>query len=306
MKVKKFIAAILSGAVALTMCAGTTLSVSAAGVYQEEESEHAPGSIPSLCNDSYENAEVLPVSSLLDGTYTHLIGNFASTDGYTDNADYYKFSTKKTTGNSGRIAITLDGIPTGHDYDLYLFDSNRKLIDSSENAGTTKEVVKTPAVTVTTSYYLVVKPKTIPDHSLSSYKITVSEYIKTATTTVSLSPRELSAKSNQWSSDAYGKITTSIPKDAVIVTAKISAERGKVNNSANNVLRVKKGKSGNYISVTWATGDIEIKELAGKPLSAEWYAGFKATEIPLGVNTSLGFTSMYNFKVTITYEYPAL
>ena len=119
----------------------------------------------------------------------------------------------------------------------------------------------------------------------------------------------MTAKSNQWSSDAYGKTTLSVPADAVIVTAKISAARGSANNSANNVLRVKNGKNGQYISVTWKTGDIEVTELAGQKCNNEWYAGFKAAELPVlsvGPDSYLGFVSMNTFKVTITYEYATL
>lgn len=305
---KKIISAILSCAMALSMCAGTALSVSAAGDCQEEESTYSPNSTVGR-NDTFEQAEIMQASWLYDKTYTRLVGNFVSGENHIDKYDFYKFSTKKTTGNSGRVAITLDGIPVGHDYDLYLYDANKKLIASSTNEGNKKEIVKTPAILTTTSYYLEVRAETIPDDSQSNYYITVGDYIKTKTTTVSLSPRELTAKSNQWSSDAYGKTTLSVPADAVIVTAKISATRGSANNSANNVLRVKNGKNGQYISVTWTTGDIEVTELAGQKCNNDWYAGFKATELPLlsvGPNSYLGFVSMYTFKVTITYEYAVL
>lgn len=221
---KKIISAILSCAMALSMFAGTALSVSAAGECKEAESTYSPNSTVGR-NDTFEQAEIMQAPWLYDKTYTRLVGNFVSGENHIDRNDFYKFSTKKTTGNSGRVAITLDGIPVGHNYDLFLYDMNKKLIASSTNEGNKKEIVKTPAILTTTSYYLEVRAVSIPDDSQSNYYITVGDYIQTKTTTISLSPRELTAKSNQWSSDAYGKTTLSVPSDAVIVTAKISATR---------------------------------------------------------------------------------
>ena len=180
---KKIISAILSCAMALSVCAGTALSVSAAGECKEEESTYSPNSTVGR-NDTFEQAEIMQASWLYDKTYTRLVGNFVSGENHIDTNDFYKFSTKKTTGNSGRVAITLDGIPVGHDYDLFLYDTNKKLIASSTNAGNKKEIVKTPKILTTTSYYLEVRAVTIPDDSQSNYYITVGDYIQTKTTTV--------------------------------------------------------------------------------------------------------------------------
>ena len=310
---KRIISTILSGVMAAAICASATLTVSAAGVYYEPESQYEPGSPGTDINfnGSFEKAAYFPVSSLLKKTYSYLQGNFRSdlSKGYIDEADYYRFTTGQTEGNSGRFAIKLEGIPAGHDYDLFLFDSNKNLIDESTRSGNKNEIVRTPAIKNNgTSYYLLVKPVNVPDSDVSNYRIVVDEYIATVTQTVSLSPTSLSAKPDVWSADAY-KDMRNLPEDAVIVDAKVSAKKNtSVENAYNNMLRVKIG-NGEYIPVTWASGDINVPQLVGTKCSAYWYVGFKASELPIFVGgklTTIGSVSMNTFKLTIKYEYDKL
>lgn len=293
----------LSCAMALTMCAGTAVSVSAADPYEERESQYEP-KVDLVHNDSFETAELLPLPLLLSNSYPFLRGNFESDEHHTDEHDYYKFSIGGSTGNKGRVAIILSGMATGNNFDLYLYDSNQNLINSSKNLGNTKEILTTPIVTSYTDYYLEVRNESATNNDNSTYNITVEENIVTVTTTVSLSPTTLNASPNEWSTDAYRNMS-SIPSDAVVISAKISAKKSTTNNAYNNVLRVKLGNN-EYVQVAWASGDIEIPQLIGENCSGYWYAGFKASELSVivaGKPTYLGIVSMNTFKLTVTYEY---
>lgn len=172
--VKKIISAILSGAMALTICAGTTLSVSAAGNIEERESQYEPGYSDIVVNDTFEKAETLFTYSLYKGTYYCLKGNFASNDERTDVRDFYKFSVTKSEGNKGRFAIILDGMATGNNFDLFLYDANQNCIASSERTGNQKDIVKTPEITSTTDYYLEVRAINVSGTN-SAYNIFVKD-----------------------------------------------------------------------------------------------------------------------------------
>lgn len=293
--VKKIISCVLSGAIAL--CGSSALSVSAAGAYDERESLYEPGTSV-VNNDSFETNEYLPLSSLLNKTYTSLHGNFNSNDTYTDVSDFYGFSVGRTTGSSGRVAIKLEGVPSGHNYDLYLYDANGMLVSSSNRILNRNEIIKTPVVSEPTSYYLEVRAETVPDYSVSSYSIIVDEYIETVTKTVSLSPTTLNASPDTWSTDAYRDMR-SIPSDAIVLSATVSAKKGSSSTGYNNVIRVKLGNN-NYETVNWKSGEIEVPGLIGQNCSGYWYAGFKASVL------SGSIVSMNTFKLTIKYEYDKL
>ncbi len=202
----------------------------------------------------------------------------------------------------GRVAITLYGIPYGHDYDLYLYDSSQKCIYSSQKSGSSTEVVKTPAVTSSTKYYVVVKAKNVPDYSKSTYRLKVDEYMVTKSVTSSFEPRTLVAESGVWSSDGIAD-KTSLPSDAIVVSAKVSASAPNTKAAYNHTLRVKIG-SGSYIPVTWKSGDIDVPQLVGKKCCGKWYVGFKATMIP-GVS-ALNYISMSGFRLKVEYEYDSM
>ncbi len=253
-------------------------------------------------NNSFETAESISISSLLNKTYPYMQGSFHINDKYADTVDYYSFSITKNTGSKGRVAITLYGIPYGHDYDLYLYDSSQKCIYSSPKSGSSTEVVKTPAVTSSTKYYVVVKAKNVPDYSKSTYRLKVDEYMVTKSVTSSFEPRTLVAESGVWSSDGIAD-KTSLPSDAIVVSAKVSASAPNTKAAYNHTLRVKIG-SGSYIPVTWKSGDIDVPQLVGKKCCGKWYVGFKATMIP-GVS-ALNYISMSGFRLKVEYEYDSM
>lgn len=290
--VKKVISTILSGAMALTMCAGTATAASTDGPYQEFESRYEPG-ISAASNSSISRPELFP-SSAYNGSYVY--GNFASNDEYTDTEDYYRIGTGKTDGDNGSVAIKLENIPKGHNYDLYLIDQNQNVVASSKRLGNSNEIIRTPYVSSYTTYYLLVKAETVPDHSESYYRLKMEDYIVTETKSVGLQPTTLNTSPNEWSTNAYRDMRN-LPDDAVVVSAKVSAKKSSSSKGYNNIIRVKLG-NGEYETVTWKSGDIEVPGLIGQNCSAYWYAGFKAS-----VLTSTSIVSMNTFKITITYKY---
>lgn len=297
--VKKIISTMLSGAMALTICAGAALNVFAAEPYQEFESRYEPDQTVAQ-NSSFSDAELLPYSGLKNGSYSYVAGNFNSNENYTDTEDYYKFGLGSSDGSKGRIAITLEGIPVGHNYDLYLFDENQNLVASSKRLSSKNEIIRTPAISKYTSYYILVKAETVTDYVPTSYRLSVREYIGTVTkSNVGLSPVTLNTSPNQWSTDAYRDMT-SLPEDAVVLKATISATKSSSSKAYNNILRVKLG-NGAYETVTWKSGEIEIPGLIGQNCSCYWYAGFTGS-----VLTSTPLISMSSFKMTVTYEYDKL
>lgn len=105
--VKKMISAMLSGAMALTMFAGTALNVSAVDIHEERESQYEPGYSDIVYNDSIETAESFPSYLLYKQSYYCHRGDFKSNEFKTDTSDFYKFSVTKSEGNKGRILLRL-------------------------------------------------------------------------------------------------------------------------------------------------------------------------------------------------------
>lgn len=303
--VKKIISAMLSGAMALTICAGAALNVSAATVYREHESNYDPGYSDVVANDSFEKAELFPAFSLYNGrTYYCLRGDFASNEKKTDTIDYYKFSVTKGEGNKGRYAIRLDNMASGNNFDLYLYDANRNCIAYSTRTGNQKDIVKTPEITATTDYYLVVRAETKSSTQNSTYDIFVEDYIKTETKTVNPSPTTLTTKPDVWSPDATAKV--SVPANAIVTEAKVTATKVGTN-AYDHVIRVKLTDKGEYATVSWKSGEVKIPDLVGVNCSGQnWYVGFMASELPQmigGQLTYTGYVSLKITKLTVTYEY---
>lgn len=58
-----------------------------------------------------------------------------------DNDDWYEFYNFDAWDWSFEITVRLEDIPVGTDYDIYLYDSSLTLLGSSENGGTTDELI---------------------------------------------------------------------------------------------------------------------------------------------------------------------
>lgn len=294
--VKKVISAILSGAMALTICAGAALPVSAVDYYTERESQYDPGT-ELVLNDNFEKAESLPLNLLYNGnTYLYLTGNFNSNAMHTDTSDFYKFSMGSSTGNKGRVAIILDGVSSNNNFDLYLYDKNHNCIDSSVLTGNKRDVVRTPLISSYTDYYLEVRAEEANNTNNSVYKIFVEDSIEVVSGSFKLAPTTLNTKPDVWSTDAYRDLSH-LPSDAVVLSAKVSAKKSSSSKGYNNVIRVKIG-NGDYETVTWKSGDVNIPGLVGQKCNAVWYAGFKAS-----VLTSTSVVSMSSFEITLQYEH---
>lgn len=304
--VKKIISTMLSGAMALTMCAGTALNVSAVEVHNEHEMQYEPGTSDLVYNDSFETAELLPAYSLYKKTYYLHRGDFTSNDLKTDERDYYKFSIDPNTGKNGQVAIRLDNFASANNFDLYLYDANYNCIDSSERLRNIKDIVTTPAITKTTDYYLEVRVKTKSSTTDSIYNIYVEDCFKSTTVTAKLSPITINATPDEWSPNASRKMT-GIPSDATVTKATVSAKKSSSSGGYNHVIRVKLTDNGDYETVSWTSGEVTIPDLVGKNCSGtSWYAGFKASELPqmiAGKPTYLGVVSLNTFVLTVTYEY---
>lgn len=302
--VKKIISAMLSGTMALTICAGTALNVSAVEVYEEREMLSETYNEANW-NDTINTAETIPVSLLYDETYYMLRGNFTTDTFHTDRRDFYKFHIGKTTGHNGRVAIRLDSIASGNNFDLYLYDANQNLIASSKRTGNQKDIVKTPEITSYTDYFLEVRAETITNAS-TLYNIFVEDYYFTTTKTVKLSPSTLNATPDKWSADAYRDMTSYVNPTAVVTKAKISATKSKSSGGYNHVIRVKLNKNDDYVTVSWNSGAVEIPGLVGKNAYGTWYAGFKASELPQmigGKPTYLGIVALSDLTLEVTYDY---
>ncbi len=296
----------LSSVMALSICAGTALNVSAAEVYNERESQYEPGYSDIVVNDTFEKAELFPSYLLHQGTYYCLRGNFESNDLHIDRSDFYKFSVTKSEGNKGRIAIRLDNMATGNNFDLYLYDANYNCISSSKQLGNKKEVVKTPEITTTTDYFLEVRAVTVSSTQNSIYNLFVEDYIITETKTAKLSPITINAKPDQWSPNASKDMTRYVPTNAIVTKATVSAKKSSSSGGYNHVIRVRLNNTDDYEAVAWKSGEATIPELVGKNCYGTWYAGFTASELPqiiAGKPTYLGIVALSNFELTVTYEY---
>lgn len=107
-----------------------------------------------------------------------LLGNDVSTYGYIANAtdiDYFKITfTQNTYAN-----FWLD-VPTGKNYDLYVYDQNQILKWSSKNGAGIDELISKTSVTKNQNYYIKVVGSTISDYSTSlSYTVKVRQYTTT-------------------------------------------------------------------------------------------------------------------------------
>ena len=303
--VKKIISAMLSGAMALTMCAGTALNVSAVENSVERESQYEPGTSSIVYNDSFETAELLPTYLLYKKTYYLHRGDFVSNEFKTDTSDFYKFSVSKGEGNKGRMAIRLDGMATGSNFDLYLYDANHNCIAESTRTGKQEGIVKTPEITNTTDYFLEVRVVDVSATN-SIYNIYVEDSIKSATKTAKLSPITINSKPDQWSPNASKDMTSSVPQNAIVTKATVSAKKSSSSGGYNHVIRVRLNNRDDYETVEWKSGSATIPELVGKNCYGTWYAGFTASELPqliAGKPTYLGIVALSNFELTVTYEY---
>lgn len=306
MKLKHTFCALIASALVACVSFSATASaqtVAVAGTEPLIEIESTNTELGEIAgNNSIETAEYISASSLLNKTYPYLKGNFHTNDKYTDRVDFYSFSVTQLTGSKGRIAITLYNIPSGNDYDLYLYDSTGKCIASSTKSGTNSEIVKTPAITSSTKYYVMVEGKKVSDYSASDYRLKVDEYIATKSVTASFEPRTLVTESGVWSPDGVAD-KTSLPSDATIVSASISATKPSSSTAYGHMLRVRIG-DGNYTSVDWKSGNIDVPQLVGQRCSCEWYVGFKATLMP--GSSAFNSNSMNGFKLNVEYEYDTM
>lgn len=297
---KKFVSAAVALSLSFTIMSGLNgTTIHAASVLTENETS-------TFNNDDLDNAKFLSTNSILNKTlYSYILGGFY---GEEDVLDCYEFSTSKTTGSEGRFAIKMEGIPSGHNYNLYLFDENGDIIAASTRASNRNEIVKiTEKASRYTTLYVVVQPVTVPDYEKSSYRLIFDEYIATGTKKLTFLPTQVTTTSGAWSSDVSAS-GTSIPSNASITSATISASKSTVVNGIGYQLRAKVG-SGAYTQVNWSSGDIALPELVGQNASGTYFAGFTATEIMVKVGNRyqyLGFMSMKSFKMTVNYEYDKL
>lgn len=279
---------------------GTISTVHAADYIDELES--ADSTVTN--NNSEDNAKLISTTGLLKKTSSYVLGSFYGED---DIADWYKFSINKTDGSGGRFAIKMSNIPTGHNYDLYLYNQDMEEIDHSIRASNNNEIVRTDRVDSHQTYYLCVVPKNVPDYAASSYRLIFDEYIATGSKTIGCSPTQLTCSDSTWSSDASGTGTT-IPSNAEITSLSVAAEEGSVKNGTNRQIRVKID-NGQYYTGSWYDGTAEIPGIVGQKASGKYYVSFTATELPVLVNnklTYIGVINMKSFKVTVNYEYDKL
>lgn len=259
-----------------------------------------------VMNDTFETAESIPMRQIANGQYCYLIGHFldgeiqnddGSSEPHIDRRDCYSFTLYPSDGHDGRLAIRLAAVSSGDDYELNLYDENGRFIDSTKNHDQVIKLVKTPKILTATKYYIEVKANHISENSSLDYHIAAVEYISTMKKSIYMSPSKLTSTSGVWSSDSSKSV--SLPSDAVVVSAKISATKGNQNKSYGNQLRVKIN-NGNYTTVTWKSGDIDLPQLVGQKASGTWYAGFKAQALS---SSSGGIVSMSSIKITVEYEY---
>jgi len=297
-RVKKLLSRFLTLIITVSMMLPFSTTAFAAGILTEYENINTTNIYN---NDSYTGAQLIFSSSLLNKTYSYVQGSFYGED---DLSDCYSFGLGKSDGSNGRIAIKLEGIPFSDNYDLQLLNQNGDVITSSNRAGNSNEIVRTPAINAYTNYFIRIVPTGVQNYASSLYRIVFDTNIVAVTKTSSLTPSTLNSTNNTWSPNAYVN-NSSLPVDSIITSAVVQASKSTTNNTYNNQLRVQIG-SGNSEIVTWKSGEIPLPGLINQNASGYWYTGFRASELAIligGKLTYLGIVSMNTFKLTIKYEY---
>ena len=158
-----------------------------------------------------------------------------------DDTDIFKFSAY----SGDRLAVRLNGIEAGNNFDLYLLNSNFEVIGQSERANNANEIVRYD-VPSTGSYYILVIPLSTDGYANDVYYLTFYNRIKTGSYTATLSPTSISRQgSGTLSSTATVNLTnnTAVPTGATVRSVQaqgtISPTLGntfrQVLNSAENV-----------------------------------------------------------------------
>ena len=131
-----------------------------------------------------------------------------------DDADIFKFSAY----SGDRLAVRLNGIEVGNDFDLYLLNSNFEVIDRSERASNANEIVRLD-VPSAGNYYILVLPLSTDGYANDVYYLSFYNRIKTGSYTATLSPTSISRQgSGTLSSTATVNLTnnSSIPAGAIV------------------------------------------------------------------------------------------
>lgn len=195
-----------------------------------------------------------------------------------------------------RFAISLQNIPAGDDYDLYLFDASYTLLASSWRAGNTNEIVRYDVPT-SGYYYVVVAPYIVISNGDSFYRLNFIDRIKSGTYTASLSPSSVSSPgSGYYSPIASVNLTNNlvIPEGAIV--KRIEA-LGTVSPSLGNTYR----QVGNAIEGLWHTsisgsGLFPTITISNQLLvKTTWYARY--------YSLAMSSSTWSSIQLKIDYEY---
>ncbi|MBX4262161.1 hypothetical protein KTC96_24025 (plasmid) [Clostridium estertheticum] len=260
-----------------------------------------------LSNNTFQTADYFGTSGLTDTSSAYLtgaLGNSKDLPNPNDDRDYYKISVSSALANKGRFAIKLENIPTGCNYDLYLYDANQVQIGQSLRSGNLNEIVRTPEISSGTTYYMLVVPA--PGTSVNAtakYSVKLENTVKTITSTLNSTPSTLNSKGTAKSNSGLVDLRKSVPADALVRKITVSATKSSSALSYNYIMYVSSGTH-----TTWETGVLNGEVTAfniadpTKRIHAKdaWYMAFSATPIN---PSKLNVTTITGVKLIITYEY---
>lgn len=128
--------------------------------------------------------------------------------------DVFKFSAYQ----GDRLAIRLNGMDTGNDFDLFVLNSNYVTVGSSTRVGTTTEIVRIDVPT-SGNYYIRVVPVSMNGINNDVYYMNFYNRFKSSSYTASLSPTSISSPGvGAYSPIASVNLTSnaSIPNGAMV------------------------------------------------------------------------------------------
>lgn len=261
-----------------------------------------------LDNDSFARAESVlttPLSSSSCSYVNGILGNSPSHIGDPNaDEDFYKIYVTSTTGNKGRFAIKLENIPAGCNYDILLYDVNQAFLGSSTRAGTANEILRTPEITSSTTYYVRIIPATGTTVNPSAYyRLKLESTVVTVTSTFTATPTYLNSIGTARSNSGSVDLRTRVPADALVRKITVSATKSTSNQSYNYIMYVSSALHPTWESGAW-NGEITAFTIADPTRRARardmWYIAFSATPINPAV---LNATTISNAQIIMTYEY---
>lgn len=259
-------------------------------------------------NDSFARAETVLTTPLSSGSCSYVIGYLGNSVLFPNepdrDQDYYKMIVSPVTGNKGRFAIKLENIPAGCNYDLLLYDQNQMVVSTSARAGSINEIVRTPEVSSSSTYYVQIIPAPGTQVNQNApYRLKLEPTLITTTATYTATPTYLNSTGTARSNSGSIDLRNRVPADALVRKITVSATKSTANQSYNYIMYLS-----SFLHPTWEqgpwNGEITAFNIADPTRRARardvWYIAFSATPIN---PAKLNVTTISDAKMIMTYEY---